>query len=61
MYSLYNTDMFDIFPTIEEKSIDLIFVDLPYNTTNCKWDVEVDLEKFWKDEKGYVKWKNGKK
>ena len=55
MYSLYNNDMFDIFPTIEEKSIDLIFVDLPYNTTNCKWDVEVDLEKFWKESKRVLK------
>lgn len=55
MYSLYNNDMFDIFPTIKEKSIDLIFIDLPYNTTNCKWDVEVDLEKFWKESKRVLK------
>mgnify|MGYP000905980767 CR=1 FL=1 len=29
---------------IPDKSIDVIFSDLPYGTTNCKWDSLLDLE-----------------
>tara|TARA_R110002124_G_scaffold2814_1_gene18424 strand:- start:1325 stop:2128 length:804 start_codon:yes stop_codon:yes gene_type:complete len=34
---------------IENDSIDLIFCDLPYGQTSCKWDSCIDLEKFWKE------------
>lgn len=44
---VYNDDMFNILPLIEDNSIDLVFIDLPYATTNCKWDTEIDLELFW--------------
>ena len=30
-------------------TLDAIFIDLPYNTTNCKWDTPVDLDIFWKE------------
>lgn len=33
-----NADCFDVFPFIEDKSIDAIICDLPYGTTACKWD-----------------------
>ena len=33
-----NADCFDVFPFIDDKSIDAIICDLPYGTTNCKWD-----------------------
>ena len=32
---------------IDDNSIDLIFCDLPYGQTSCKWDCKIDLEKFW--------------
>ena len=32
---------------IPEKSIDMIFSDLPYGTTQNTWDCEIDLEKLW--------------
>tara|TARA_R110001599_G_scaffold74441_1_gene205190 strand:- start:247 stop:1086 length:840 start_codon:yes stop_codon:yes gene_type:complete len=32
---------------LDDDSIDLIFCDLPYGQTNCKWDCCIDLDKFW--------------
>ena len=32
---------------LEDNSVDLIFCDLPYGATSCKWDCKIDLEKFW--------------
>tara|TARA_R110001592_G_scaffold122455_2_gene329280 strand:+ start:386 stop:1222 length:837 start_codon:yes stop_codon:yes gene_type:complete len=32
---------------ITDDSVDLIFCDLPYGQTNCKWDCKIDLDKFW--------------
>jgi len=32
---------------LEDNSVDLIFCDLPYGQTSCKWDCKIDLEKFW--------------
>ena len=44
----FNQDCFEILPTIADNSVDLIFCDLPYNSTNCKWDQSViDLDKLW--------------
>lgn len=34
---------------IEDKSVDLLLVDLPYGTTQCKWDSIIDLESLWKE------------
>lgn len=28
-------------------SVDMLFTDLPYGTTNCKWDTPIDLREFW--------------
>ena len=33
--------------TFEENSVDLIFCDLPYGQTSCKWDCLIDLDKLW--------------
>lgn len=45
--SLFQADCFDVFPFIKDKSIDIIFSDLPYNSTKCKWDTPIDLAKLW--------------
>jgi len=42
-----NADCFDVFPFIEDKSIDAIICDLPYGTTKNKWDSIVPLDKLW--------------
>jgi site-specific DNA-methyltransferase (adenine-specific) len=50
-----NADCFDVFPFIEDKSIDAIICDLPYGTTNCKWDSVLDLNKLWEQYKRILK------
>jgi len=44
---IHNNNCFNILPLIEDKSVDLIFCDLPYGQTNCLWDTEIDLVKMW--------------
>lgn len=44
-----NADCFDVFPFIEDKSIDAIICDLPYGTTACKWDSVLPLDKLWNE------------
>ena len=47
MSILYNGDCLEEMKQIDDNSIDLIFVDLPYGQTSCKWDVKIDLTKMW--------------
>jgi len=44
---LYNKDCFNVFPKIQNNTIDLVVVDLPYNQTACEWDVGFDLNLMW--------------
>ena len=50
-----NADCFDVFPFIEDKSIDAIICDLPYGTTQCKWDSILPLDKLWYEYERVVK------
>jgi len=50
-----NADCFDVFPFIEDKSIDAIICDLPYGTTACKWDTILPFDKLWKEYERVVK------
>ena len=58
---LFNDDCFNIFPQIEDKSIDLFVLDLPYanfkfgKCTACKWDLPIDLDKMWIEIKRMMK------
>ena len=46
---LFNDDCFNVFPQLEDKSINLFVLDLPYNQTSCHWDKEViPLDEMWK-------------
>ena len=45
--ALINADCMDILPLIPDKSVQLILADLPYGTTNLKWDSVLDLNKLW--------------
>ena len=49
--SFINEDCFNVFPKIEDNSIDLVLVDLPYGQTSCEWDVEIDLQLMWQNLK----------
>jgi site-specific DNA-methyltransferase (adenine-specific) len=44
---LYNNDCFLQMSNLEDASIDLVFCDLPYGETSCKWDSKIDLGAFW--------------
>ena len=43
---------------IEDKSIDMILCDLPYGTTQNKWDSVIPLDTLWKEYERIIK-KNG--
>lgn len=45
--SLYRGRCEDVLPSITDKSVDLVFADLPYGTTNCAWDSLIDLNWLW--------------
>lgn len=46
----YLGDCLDLMPKyIDDKSIDLILCDLPYGTTKCKWDSNIDLNLLWEE------------
>jgi len=47
--TLVNADCFDVFPFIEDKSIDAIICDLPYGTTQNKWDSVLPLDLLWEN------------
>lgn len=40
-------DCLELMKDIPDKSVDMIFCDLPYGTTNCKWDTPINLAKLW--------------
>ena len=46
---LVNADCFDVFPFIDDKSVNLILCDLPYGVTNMKWDSVLPFDKLWKE------------
>lgn len=53
---IYHGDCLKLMPQyVEDKSIDLILADLPYGTTNCRWDSPIDLPSLWKEYKRVIK------
>lgn len=46
--SLHFGDCLEIMPTLEAGSVDMVLCDLPYGTTQNKWDSEIDLVDLWK-------------
>lgn len=40
-------DCLEILPTIESGSVDMVLCDLPYGTTQNKWDSIIPLERLW--------------
>ncbi len=47
--NLINGNCLEEMKKMEAKSVDLIFCDLPYGQTSCKWDCCIDLQQFWKE------------
>ena len=47
MSILLNGDCLEELKGVDDDSVDLVFCDLPYGQTSCKWDCPIDLDKFW--------------
>jgi len=53
---IYLGDCLELMPKhIEDKSIDMIFCDLPYGTTQNKWDSVIPLDKLWSEYNRVIK------
>ena len=53
--NLFNADCLEILKTLSDKSIDMVFCDLPYGTTRNSWDSLIDLDKLWNQYNRVVK------
>jgi len=47
MFNLYFGDCLNVLKGLEAESVDMVFADLPYGTTACKWDSIIEFEPFW--------------
>lgn len=48
-------DCLKVMPNIPDKSVDMILCDLPYGTTQNKWDSVIDLNKLWQQYMRIIK------
>ena len=46
---LQQGDCLELLKAVPENTYDLICADMPYGTTQCKWDVVIDLELLWSE------------
>ena len=52
----YLGDCLELMPKLlDDKSIDMIFCDLPYGTTRNKWDSVIDLDRLWSEYERVIK------
>lgn len=47
LISLHNGDCLELLRDVPDCTIDAIICDLPYGTTQCKWDVALDFDALW--------------
>ena len=52
---LWQGDCLELMNDIPEKSVDCIITDLPYGTTQCKWDTIIPFEPLWKQYNRIIK------
>jgi site-specific DNA-methyltransferase (adenine-specific) len=52
---LIQGDCLEKMKDIPDKSIDMILCDLPYGTTQCKWDTVISFELLWEQYKRIIK------
>ena len=55
MIDLRHGDCLELMKDIPNKSIDMILCDLPYGTTQNKWDSVIPLDELWKEYKRIIK------
>ena len=54
-YELYNCECIEKMKCIEDKTIDMILCDLPYGTTDCKWDNIIPFDEMWEQYNRIIK------
>ena len=52
---LRHGDCLEILPTIPDASVDMVLTDLPYGTTQNKWDSELPLDVLWEQWKRIIR------
>ena len=52
---LYNAACFDVFPQLDDNSVDMVCVDPPYGTTSINWDKVLDFDHMWQELNRIVK------
>lgn len=53
---IYLGECLELMPKhVEDKSIDMIFCDLPYGTTKCKWDIIIPFDELWSEYERVIK------
>lgn len=52
---LYQGDCLDIMKQLDDASVDLVLCDLPYGTTQNKWDSIIPLDELWKQYRRILK------
>ena len=52
---IYNDDCLKIMPLIQDKSIDMILADLPFNQTKNKWDILIPFDDLWSQYNRIIK------
>ncbi|MBX4266574.1 DNA-methyltransferase [Clostridium estertheticum] len=52
---IYLGDCLEVMKKIDDKSIDMVLCDLPYGTTNCRWDTVIPLKKLWEQYERIIK------
>lgn len=45
---LFCGDCLQYLDVVPDKSVDMVLCDLPYGTTACKWDKQIDMTELWK-------------
>lgn len=52
---IYFGDCLEVMCNISDGSIDMILCDLPYGTTDLKWDVIIPFDKLWENYERVIK------
>ena len=52
---LLNGSCLELLTDLEPNTVDLVFCDLPYGQTCCKWDNKINLKELWKQLKRVIK------
>ncbi len=53
--TLFQGDCLKVLPTLAAQSVDLILCDLPYGTTQNRWDSVIDLDRLWAEYRRVLK------